>query len=127
MTLLLVLAVAATVAAGVYLTLSSDLFRGLIGIVVLGAGVNLLVLVAGRVGPVAPPIVPAGAEALASGAANPLPQALVLTAVVIGFALIAFAFVLAVVLRERTGTDDTDRLREAEPPAEDPVKPPVMD
>jgi multicomponent Na+:H+ antiporter subunit C len=127
MSLLLALGVAVVVASGVYLTLSSDLFRSLIGIAVLGAGVNLVMLLAGRVGPSAPPIVTAGAQALEAGAANPLPQALVLTAVVIGFALLAFAFVLAVVLRARLGTEDTDAMRAAEPVPQDPIKPPVED
>jgi multicomponent Na+:H+ antiporter subunit C len=125
MTLLLALAVGLTVAAGVYLALASDLFRRLLGLTLLGAGVNLAVLLAGRIGPVAPPLVEAGSDTLAPGAANPLPQALVLTAVVIGFALIALAFVVAVRLRDRVGTEDSDAVRVAEPVPSDPVKPPL--
>lgn len=127
MILALVLTTGLAVAAGVYLTLAPDLFRRLLGLAVLGSAVNLAVLVAGRVGPTAPPILRAGAETLAAGAANPLPQALVLTAVVIGFVLTAFAFVLAVALRERVGTEDSDAIRAAEPPPVDPVKPPLED
>jgi multisubunit Na+/H+ antiporter MnhC subunit len=125
--LLVALGAALAVAAGVYLTLAGDLFRRVMGLALLGSAVNLAVLLAGRVGSMVPPLVPVGAQALAPGAANPLPQALVLTAVVIGFALTALGLLTAVVLRERAGTDDSDAIRLAEPPPRDPVKPPVED
>jgi multicomponent Na+:H+ antiporter subunit C len=126
MNLLLALTVALTVAAGVYLVLSRDLFRCIIGLAVLGGAVNLIVFASGRLGPMQPPIIAAGAWRLEAAAANPLPQALVLTAIVIGFALLCLGLVLGARLRQRFG-DDTDRLRGAEPPATDPVKPPVLD
>jgi multicomponent Na+:H+ antiporter subunit C len=125
--LLVALAIAATVTAGVYLALSRDLFRCVVGLAVLGSAVNLLVFAAGRLGPLAPPIVEPGALSLATTAANPLPQALVLTAIVIGFALLCFALVLGALIARRTGVEDTDRLRATEPEADDPVKPPVLD
>jgi len=126
-TLLLALTIALVVAAGVYLALSRDLFRCIVGLAVLGSAVNLIVFAAGRFGPLQPPIIEAGAERLAATAANPLPQALVLTAIVIGFALLCFALVLGARLRAQVGGDDTDQLRQAEPPPSDPVKPPVLD
>jgi multicomponent Na+:H+ antiporter subunit C len=118
-------AVFVSVTAGVYLALSRDLLRIVLGLSVLGAGANLVLFAAGRVGASAPAVVPAGLSALDAGAANPLPQALVLTAIVIGFALVCFSLVLVLRLIRDAGSDDAQALRHAEPPADDPVKPPL--
>lgn len=112
------------VAAGVYLALSRDLFRMVVGLSVIGAALNLLVFASGRLDSAAPPIVVAGTQVLAN-AANPLPQALVLTAIVIGFALLCFSLVLVVRLMRAADTDDAHRLRTAEPRNDDDIKPPV--
>jgi multicomponent Na+:H+ antiporter subunit C len=112
------------VAAGVYLALSRDLFRMVVGLSVIGAALNLLVFASGRLDSAAPPIVLAGTQVLAN-AANPLPQALVLTAIVIGFALLCFSLVLVVRLMRAADTDDAHRLRAAEPRNDDDIKPPV--
>jgi multicomponent Na+:H+ antiporter subunit C len=63
----------------------------------------------------APAIVPPGLPQPIDGVANALPQALVLTAIVIGFGLIAFAFALTLRAGEELGTVDTDAMRSAEP------------
>jgi multicomponent Na+:H+ antiporter subunit C len=60
----------------------------------LGNGVNLLIFTAGRLTPGLPPIVPPGADAPLHAVANPLPQALILTAIVISLGLVAFALAL---------------------------------
>jgi len=119
-------AVFAVVAAGVYLALSRDLLRCVIGVSLIGAAANLVVFGAGRIGADMPPIVPAGEVALSAAAANPLTQALVLTAIVIGFALACFSLVLVLALNSRASVTDSERLRLAEPapgadgkPAED--------
>jgi multicomponent Na+:H+ antiporter subunit C len=109
------IAVFATVAAGVYLALARDLLRCVIGISLIGAAANLVVFAAGRVGTMVPPVIPAG-ETVLSAAVNPLPQALVLTAIVIGFALVCFSLVLVLALKSRTGIADSEALRLAEPP-----------
>jgi multicomponent Na+:H+ antiporter subunit C len=67
------------------------------------------------------------AETLSPAAANPLPQALVLTAIVIGFALLCFALVLIANLARHDVRQDGDALRASEPDATDPIKPPVME
>ena len=108
MSLIVPLAIALCVAAGVYLTLSRDVFRMVLGLAVLGSGVNLLLFASGRLGPLAPPIMEAGADALAAGAANPLPQALVLTAIVIGFAMTALFLVVLLAQRGFFGNDHVD-------------------
>jgi multicomponent Na+:H+ antiporter subunit C len=120
------LVVFVTVTVGVYLTLSRDLFRVVLGVAMVGSAANLVLFAAGRLGPTAPAVVPVGQAALAD-AANPLPQALVLTAIVIGFALVCFALVLMLRLIRDARTDDALALRDAEPVPTDPVKPPATD
>ncbi|GAB4118717.1 MAG: Na+/H+ antiporter subunit C [Rubrivivax sp.] len=123
MSWVLAITVGVTTAAGVYLALSRDAFRIVIGLAVLGAAANLVLLAAGRVGTALPAVVPPG-QVLLGEAANPLPQALVLTAIVIGFAIVCLALVLLLRLIRDAGTGDTLALREAEPEVDDPVKPP---
>ncbi|GJM02773.1 MAG: cation:proton antiporter [Rhodomicrobium sp.] len=101
--------------ASVYLLLSESLIRMLIGVALLGNGVNLLIFTAGRITREVPPIIPEGQKAVGMAIANPLPQALILTAIVISFALFAFVLVLAYRSYETIGTDDTAEMRLAEP------------
>lgn len=118
------LALGAVVSAGTYLAFSRDLLRCLVGLALLGNGINLLLFSSGRFNGSAPPIIdPTGH--ITTAMANPLPQALVLTAIVISFALLCFSLVLAVRLIALAGNGDVSRLRAAEPPATDPVKPPL--
>lgn len=99
----------------VYLLLSRSLIRMLLGLTLLGNAVNLLIFVAGRLTRAVPPIVPDGAKEALAGGANPLPQALILTAIVIGFAMFTFLLVLAYRAYASIDADDTDNLRLAEP------------
>jgi multicomponent Na+:H+ antiporter subunit C len=111
-------------AAGTYLALSRDLLRCVVGLALLGSAVNLLLVAAGRFASARPPVVEAGRSAL-EGAADPVPQALVLTAIVIGLAMMCFALVLVTQLVRRGAGDDALALRLVEPPPTDPVKPPL--
>ena len=111
------------VAVAIFLLLSRSLIRMLLGLAILGNGVNLLILVCGRLTRLTPPIVPQGLVAPAGPVANPLPQALILTAIVIGFAMFTFLLVLAYRAYEALGTDDTGAMRLAEP--EPPAQPPM--
>jgi multicomponent Na+:H+ antiporter subunit C len=104
-------------AAAIYLLLSRSLLRMLLGLSILGNGINLVILVGGRLTRLAPPILPAGTDVPTEPIANPLPQALILTAIVIGFALFTFFIVLAYRAFAALGTDDTDAMRLAEPEA----------
>ena len=103
------------VALGIYLLLSRAVIRMLIGMTILGNGVNLLIFTAGRVTREVAPIVPAGLDVPAGPIANPLPQALILTAIVIGFSMFAFLLVLAYRAYQSLDADNTDTLRLAEP------------
>jgi multicomponent Na+:H+ antiporter subunit C len=127
MSLMLSLGLAVIVAAGVLLVLSRDMVRMVIGLAMLGGVANLVVFLAGKPGTLAPPVIATGAAALPEAAANPLPQALALTAIVIGFALLCFALVLVARLARHDPREDADALAASEPPATDPVKPPVME
>ncbi|MCA2935385.1 MAG: NADH-quinone oxidoreductase subunit K [Burkholderiales bacterium] len=114
------------IAAGSYLVLSRDLLRSVIGLSLLGSAINLLVFSAGRLNTQAPPIIREG-ETILSAAANPLPQALVLTAIVIGFSLLCFSLVLIIRLVQLAKTRDSDQLRSAEPVSSDALKPPLSE
>jgi multicomponent Na+:H+ antiporter subunit C len=124
MTAVLALTIFVTVTAGIYLALSRDVFRCVIGLAVLGAAANLVLFAAGRLDSPLPAVVPLG-DSILGDAANPLPQALVLTAIVIGFALLCYSLVLLLRLVRDARTDDALALRHAEPRPDDPVKPPV--
>jgi multicomponent Na+:H+ antiporter subunit C len=112
-------------ALGVWMMLDRHLMRVVLGIAVLGNAINLGVLTAGRFSGTEAAFTFAGQTGL--DAANPLPQALVLTAIVIGFAL--FVFALSVLKRtyELHGDKDTDRVSQVtEQPAPDDDEEPVQ-
>lgn len=102
----------------IYLMLSRHSIRVLLGIAILGNAVNLLLFTAGRLTREVPPIIPAGMDALPAGTANPLPQALILTAIVISFSFFCFLLVLTWRAFQELQTDDTDEMRTAEPAGE---------
>nr|WP_120491727.1 Na(+)/H(+) antiporter subunit C [Corynebacterium lactis] len=89
----LLTAVGVLIAAGVYLFLDRALTKMLMGLLLMGNGINLLILL-GSGGPGSPPIW--GRESLTSGqSADPLPQAFILTAIVISMGMTAFLLALA--------------------------------
>ena len=102
-------------AASIYLMLSRNLLRYLFGLVLITSAANLAIFAAGRVSRAAPPLIAQGAVAPAEGAANALPQALILTAIVIGFGLLAFTLALIFRTHRVLGTVDGDEMRIAEP------------
>ncbi len=102
------------VTGAVYMFLARDLPRVLIGFVLLGTAANLTILASGRVGSIIPPLVEAGATALPANASNPLPQALILTAIVIGFGLAAFALMMIVTAYRMFATVQPDMFASAE-------------
>ena len=114
MEILFAIAIGAVVTASVYLFLSQDLLRILIGFILFSTGINLAILLAARIGPIQPPLVDAGSVVLAAGSGNPLPQALVLTAIVIGFGLTAFSLMLVLKAHEAMGTTSADEMEAAE-------------
>ncbi|MDI1483620.1 NADH-quinone oxidoreductase subunit K [Polyangium sp. y55x31] len=95
------------VACGLYLMLSRNLQRMVIGFLLLSNGVNLLVLTAaGLPARAAPPLLGEGASG--SPFADPLAQAFILTAIVIGLGMAAFLVALSTRLHEASGRDDVE-------------------
>ncbi len=109
MELLLASAISLLTAAGVYLLLRARTFPVVLGLSFLSYAVNLFIFSAGGVRIGQPPII-----GTSIAPADPLPQALVLTAIVIGFAMTAYLVVLAIEARGHHGTDHVDG---AGPPA----------
>lgn len=109
MTWMLALLVGFLFAVGVYLLLARSLVRMVLGLIFLGYAATLLIFVAGGVVRGELPLVPAGLEAPPAGSPDPVPQALILTAIVIGFGTVAFAAVLVSRILD-AGDDDADRL-----------------
>lgn len=112
------LAFGVMVAVAAYLILSRNVLRLVLGLLVLGNAANLSIFIAGRMGTNVPPLVPVGQMEMIGGA-NPLPQALILTAIVISFSLVAFTVVLIESAHRRLGTLDSDAMRAAEPLPDD--------
>jgi multicomponent K+:H+ antiporter subunit C len=104
-------------ACGVFLLLRGRTFPVILGLSLLAYAVNLFIFVMGRLAFDAPPIVAAGATAYA----DPLPQALVLTAIVIGFGMTGYLVELAIRARHETGTDHVDGAEPAGPPRDGSV------
>ena len=105
-------------AGSVYLMLARNFMRFLFGLVLLSNAVNLTIFAAGRMTKGAPALVPYGEVAPIGVVGNALPQALVLTAIVIGFGLLAFTLALAFEGYRRMNSVDTDAMRFAEPVTE---------
>lgn len=110
-------------AVAVYLLLSKHIIRIMLGVAILSNGVNLLIFTAGRLTREVPPIIPRDLPFPTEMTANPLPQALVLTAIVIAFSFFAFLLVLTYRAYQELGTDNTEEMRVAEPADDD--MPPV--
>jgi multicomponent Na+:H+ antiporter subunit C len=102
-------------AASIYLMLASNLIRFIFGLVLASNAVNLLIFIAGRISISHPPLIPEASPVTEIPMANALPQALILTAIVIGFALLTFVFILFYRTYQTLGTVDIESMRFAEP------------
>ena len=114
MELLLAITAGVLYGAGFYLMLRRRLAQLIVGLGLLSNGTNLLIFTAGGLTRARAPIVPEGAQALTETFANPVPQSLVLTAIVIGFGVLAFSLVLAHRVHMSTGSDDIDEIGSGE-------------
>jgi multicomponent Na+:H+ antiporter subunit C len=95
MELLLALTAGCLYAAGIYLMLRRRLAQLIIGFGLLNNGTNILIFTSGGLTRAAPPILPAAPAVASAPFADPVPQSLILTAIVIGFGTMAFSLVLA--------------------------------
>lgn len=92
-----------TTACGIYLMLRGRTFPVVLGLTLIGYAVNVFIFAMGRLWVGMPPVVDD-----ARGAADPLPQALVLTAIVIGFATTGLVIEMALRSRHESGSDHVD-------------------
>jgi multicomponent K+:H+ antiporter subunit C len=106
--LIVALGIGVLTACGVWLLLRPRTFQVIIGLSLLAYAVNLFILAMGRLRVNAAPIVAAGGAADPAAFADPLPQALVLTAIVISFATTALLLVVLLAARGFSGTDHVD-------------------
>lgn len=108
MEVVLSLAIGVLTASGVWLILRPRTFQLVLGLSLLSYAVNLFIYAMGRIRIDAPPIVNGEAAPDAALYADPLPQALALTAIVISFAMTALLLVVLLASRGLTGTDHVD-------------------
>lgn len=122
--LLSIVVIGVLMGCAVYLLLQKSLLRVVFGTVLITHGINLLLFTSGRIKRGGPPLIdreaatghgdPSLLEAAGAAVTDPLPQALILTAIVIGFATTALVLVIAYRTYQTHGTDDLDRLRGAD-------------
>ncbi|HWL04111.1 MAG TPA: Na+/H+ antiporter subunit C [Xanthobacteraceae bacterium] len=108
MELVLSIAIGALGGSGVWLLLRPRTFQVIIGLTLLSYAVNLFILSMGRLKVDMAPILQKGEAGDIASYADPLPQALVLTAIVISFATTALFLVVLLASRGLTGTDHVD-------------------
>ncbi|MDQ3495585.1 MAG: Na+/H+ antiporter subunit C, partial [Pseudomonadota bacterium] len=108
-------AIGVLTAGGVYLLLRSRSFDLILGLTLLSYATNLLIFSAGRLVVGKPAVLDAGTAATLANHADPLPQALVLTAIVIAFAMTAVMIVIAIRSRADNGSDHIDAGGESMP------------
>ena len=104
MEILFAAAIGTLTAAAIFLMLRARTFAVILGLTLLSYAVNLLIFASGRLTRDAPPLILPGAEAHT----DPLPQALVLTAIVISFGMTAYLVALALRAKGESGTDHVD-------------------
>lgn len=110
MPFLLAIAIGVLYGTGIYMMMRKSVVKLILGLGLLGHGANLLIFTIGRINRANPPIIPTTEHALIGSFADPIPQALILTAIVIGFGLLAFVLVLLRQVTELMGTDDVEKL-----------------
>ena len=113
MEIVLAILVGVLYTAGVYMLLRRSILKFIIGIIFLSNATNLLVFISSGIIAGKPAFVD-GTTPPPNNLADPLPQALVLTAIVIGFGIVVFTLALKFKFFETTGTDDLDQLQQTD-------------
>lgn len=114
MEVILAIVIGALYAAGLYMMMRRSFVKLVIGLSLLGYASSLLIFTVSGVTRGQPPLVPEGMTQPGAHFADPLPQALILTAIVIGFGVQAFALVLFKRTYQSTNTDDLDDIQSTE-------------
>lgn len=111
MNLLLAIVIGCMYAVGLFLMMRRNLIKLVIGLALLGQAANLLIFTVAGVDTAQAPLIPNGQTQPQGDYADPLPQALILTAIVIGFGVIAFTLALFHRAHLDLNADDVDQLR----------------
>ncbi len=114
MEVILAIVIGALYAAGLYMMMRRSFVKLVMGLSLLGYASSLLIFTVNGVTRGQPPLVQEGMTQPVQPVADPLPQALVLTAIVIGFGVQAFALVLFKRTYQSTNTDDLDGINSTE-------------
>jgi multicomponent Na+:H+ antiporter subunit C len=108
---LMAFVVGALFTTSIYMILRRSIVKLVIGLILLSNAANLTIFSLAGMVPGAPPLIPVGAtDPVITPSADPLPQALILTAIVIAFGVLAFAVVLIHRAYEVLGVDDLDEM-----------------
>ncbi len=110
MSLLLALAIGILYGTAFFMLLRRSVVKLVIGLILLSHAANLLIFTAGGLFKGSTPILQPGTLPLQ----DPIPQALILTAIVISFGVLSFALILVYRFFERTGANDSDAMRSSE-------------
>ncbi|HET6244490.1 MAG: Na+/H+ antiporter subunit C [Bacteroidetes bacterium] len=110
MNLFLAVIVGILYAGGMYMMLRRSIVKLIIGLILLSHGANLFIFVISRITRGTPPLIEESSEVLKELYADPVPHALILTAIVISFGVQAFAIVLIKKVYQGSQTDDLDEL-----------------
>ena len=112
MEILIAMLIGLLYATGIYLILRRSIIKFIIGIIIMSNATNLLVFLSAGIVPGSPAFT--GTKTSETLLADPLPQALVLTAIVIGFGIVVFTLALKYKFFNLTGTDDLDQLQQTD-------------
>lgn len=115
MNILLAITIGVLYGAGAYLLLRRSMIKVLLGLALIANASNLLIFTSSRIVRAGAPLVPDGERTLREPHSDPLAQAMVLTAIVIAFGVLAFTLALAKRTADTISTDDLDALSEVEP------------
>jgi multicomponent Na+:H+ antiporter subunit C len=108
---LLAVVIGTLFSTGIYMILRRTIVKLIIGFLLLSHGVNLLIFTIGRVYRGNAPLIAEGETIITGSFADPLPQALILTAIVISFAVTTFMIILIKRVYQSLGVDDLDEMR----------------
>lgn len=110
MEIILAILIGSLYASGIFMILRRSMVKLIIGIILLGNGANLLIFLLGRIAKGKPPIIGETEYFINDIYADPVPQALILTAIVISFGLQSFAIILIKRVYKVANTDDLDAI-----------------
>ena len=111
MEIMLAFVVGGLFATGIYMLLRRSLLKLLLGLSLMGHATNLLIFTVARLIRGTPPVIGMNETAIKPPFADPMPQALILTSIVISFGVTAFALALAFRSYRSVGTDDLDQMK----------------